>query len=158
MTHVIGPQDVSAAARLQPHRSLEVRIDRAAHDSRVDLPILEEAAPRAPQPPMEIQAPVAGSLLICWELGVGHDSGAPITPGTVHQNLIEEVISVLAFASISKPVAGRLYIPAHLDRLPEPDSLPGRHPSRPSWAPTDCCPRSRGPGLSGSLEQDHLAE
>lgn len=101
MTHVIGPQDVSTAARLQPHRSLEVRIDRSAHDSRVDLPILEEAAPRAPQPPMEIQAPVARSLLICWELGVGRDSGAPVTPRTVHQNLIEEVISVLAFASIS---------------------------------------------------------
>ncbi|MGW3562053.1 hypothetical protein ACWDNT_33005, partial [Streptomyces sp. NPDC000963] len=39
---------------------------------------------------------------------------------TVHQNLIEEVISVLAFASISKPVAERLYIPAHLVSLPEP--------------------------------------
>ncbi len=73
---------------------------------------------------MEIQTPVAGSFLTCWDLGVGRDSGAPITPRTVHQNLVEEVISVLAFASISKPVAGRLYIPAHLVSLPEPDSLP----------------------------------
>jgi hypothetical protein len=130
MTHAIGPQDVSTATRLQPHRLLEVRVDRAAHDSRVDLPILEEAATRAPQAPMEIQAPVANSLLICRDLGVGRDSGAPITPRTVHQNLIDEVISVLAFASISKPVARRLYIPAHVVSLPEPDSLPGRHSSR----------------------------
>ncbi|MFE8941907.1 hypothetical protein ACFYNX_31075 [Streptomyces sp. NPDC007872] len=111
---------MSTATRLQPHRLLEARIDRAAHDSRVDLSILEEAAPHAPQPPMEIQAPVAGSLLFCRDLGVGRDSGAPVTPRTVHQNLIEEVISVLAFPSISKPVAGRLYIPAHLVSLPEP--------------------------------------
>ncbi|MCJ1676271.1 hypothetical protein MTF65_02635 [Streptomyces sp. APSN-46.1] len=39
----------------------------------------------------------------------------------MHQNFIEEVISVLAFAPISKPVAGRLYIPAHSISLPEPD-------------------------------------
>ncbi|MFH8717314.1 hypothetical protein [Streptomyces zaomyceticus] len=49
----------------------------------------------------------------------------------MHQNLIEEVISVLAFASISKPVAKHLYIPAHLASLPEPTRCPaGTHLAR----------------------------
>lgn len=113
MARVVRPQHVSTAARLQPHRPLEVRIDRTAHDSRADLPVLEEPALHATQPPTEIQSPGAGDPLICGDPGVGRDSGTPITPRTTHQHLIEEVIPVLALALIPKPVPGRLCIPAH---------------------------------------------
>jgi hypothetical protein len=94
---------------------------------------------------MEGLAPGADSVLVCEDPWVGRDSGAPVTPRTPDEYLVEEVISVLAFASISKPVAGRLCIPTHLISLPEPDLTARQAPSSSPWASADCCPHGKEP-------------
>lgn len=108
---------------------------------------------------MEVQDPGAGGLLIRGDAGVGRDSGAPITPRTTHQYLIEEVISVLAFALIPKPVTGRFCIPAHSISLPEPDLAAGQAPISLAVGTVGLLPTQQGaPGLNGSPKQDHFSE
>jgi hypothetical protein len=69
---------------------------------------------------MLIPVPGADGVLVCGAPGVGRDRGAPVTPRTSDEHLVEEVVSVLTFASITKPVAGRLCIPTHVISLSEP--------------------------------------